>query len=127
MVRVQTACVAAVTVLLLAGCNGVGKGSKPESIEISKIVGSSVVLDEEPAKAYSCLTSRLGLVVTFTNGDRGDFSSRARWTSDNEDVVVVSNRGEPISDKLESDEEDAVYTSGGVLYPTGLGTTTVNV
>jgi hypothetical protein len=126
MVRLNTACVAAVTVLLLAGCNGVGKGSKPEKVEISKIVGSSVVLDDEPAKAYTCLTSRLGLVVTFTNGDRGDFSSRAHWTSDDENVAVISNYKDPISDKLEG-EPGSVYTAGGVIYPIGLGTTTVHV
>lgn len=126
MVRLNTACVAAVTALLLAGCNGVGKGSKPEKIEVSKIVGSTVVIDDEPAKAYTCLTTRLGLVVTFTDGDRGDFSYRAHWTSDNEDVAVVSNYQQPISDKLEG-EEGATYTAGGVIYPTGLGTTTIRV
>ncbi|HKY89662.1 MAG TPA: hypothetical protein VJM11_01430 [Nevskiaceae bacterium] len=124
--RVQTACVAAVSALLIAGCNGVGDGSKPEKIEISKIVGSSVVLDDEPAQAYTCLTTRLGLVVTFTDGDRGDFSSRARWTSENEDVAVVSNYNEPISDKIEG-EEGSVYTAGGVIYPIGLGATTIHV
>lgn len=116
--------VAGACLSIVAGCNGVGKGSKPEKIEIYKAINAdrTVVIDSEPKKAYTCITGQVGAVVTFTNGDRGDFSSRAHWTSDDPTVVRINDFNDVVPE-----DPTRRYPSGGVLTPISAGSTMVHV
>lgn len=82
------------TVGLLAGCSNVGDGNKPESLRIVLVnQGTEVV---EGVTLYRCTRSSLVLLAQFTNGGFGNYSNRARWSSDNPAVVRVSNFDEPV-------------------------------
>lgn len=106
--------------LLAAGCNGIGKGSKIESIRIAQDL-SKTAEEETEVKAFTCLASPLILIGTFSKGDVGDFAFRAQWTSDDESVVKVANYGDPVEGK-----PGQVYLRGGVLLaqPTTVERTT---
>lgn len=73
---------------LLAACGVTGNGIAPVSAVIQPAGG---VEGAASTKAYTCLNTSLTLILDFSNGDRGDFSSRARWTSSDPTVARVSN------------------------------------
>lgn len=92
--------------LLLAACDGVGKGITPES---SVLLPSGGKEGDATMKAYTCLNRSLTLIVDFSNGARGDFTSRAKWKSSKPDVVDVSNGEIPVPD------QDGFFYARGVL------------
>lgn len=113
--------------LLLSACNGVGSGSKPESLRVLPRDGNlaTALLDPTapvaPGKIYTCLRSAMGLYVTFTDGSIGDFSTRANWVSSDETVVRVSSpdKPEPVPDN------PGLFYSGGTVIPVAPGSTTL--
>lgn len=121
--RVKFASVVVVTALVVVGCKGVGHGRKPESIEISKVNSDgTVTLDSDPKQTYTCITAQLGAIVTFNGGDRGDFASRAHWTSDDPSIVRVNDYNDVVPE-----DPTLRYARGGVLTPMAAGSTTVRV
>lgn len=115
-----TACAA----LLLSACDGVGKGSKPESLRILPVDGNTqrLLLNPTetplPAQAFTCIRSGLGLFVIFSDATIGAFTTRATWASSDTSVLRVSNVGDM------PDADGLVFTPG-VLTPVGPGTATV--
>lgn len=97
--------------LMAAGCSGIGDGS---SIERVRIIQNTGQVDEALTQidAFTCVRSSLTLVAEFTQGDIGNFSNRAVWTSSNRDVLRVTNFNEPANDGT-----DDVFLIGGVLLP----------
>ncbi len=69
----------------LAACGGIGDGVGPAAIEIR--LNSAT----EDAEVFACLAASPQLVVTFTDGQLGDFVRRATWSSSDESVVIVSD------------------------------------
>lgn len=104
--------------LMLSACSGIGDGNKPESV---RIVQSSASVDSTAtgATVFTCVRDGLILIGEFSDGSLGDFSRRARWTSDDPAIVGVSN-GE---DEVPGEEE--LFFISGSLAPRSVGTTTV--
>ena len=73
---------------LIAACSGVGDGNKLETLRIAQDL-TKAAGEETSVKAFTCLPTGLILVGQFSKGDAGNFSSRARWSSDDETVVKV--------------------------------------
>lgn len=111
MTKIRTTCALVALAFLAAGCNGIGHGSKIESIRIAQDL-SKTAEEETEVKAFTCLASPLILIGTFSKGDVGDFAFRAHWTSDDPDVVKVANYGDPVEGK-----PGQVFLRGGVLLP----------
>jgi len=101
---------------LVAGCSGIGEGTLPVSAVIQPFGGSE---GAATAKAYTCLNTGLTLFIDFNNGARGDFTSRATFTSSNPTVARVSNR-----DIAVPEQANSFYASGTIL-PVAPGTTTI--
>lgn len=76
-------------VLALAGltaCEGIGDGNRPENFFIS------VVSDDGSAfQMTQCIRQNVNMIGEFTDGRLGDFTARATWTSNNPDVLIVSD------------------------------------
>lgn len=106
------------SLVALASCNGVGEGIAPVSAVLLPTGGAE---GDATMKAYTCLNSSLALIVDFSNGARGDFTSRATWSSSNRAVVKVSNGAEPVPD-----ETDLVYGKG-VIIPVAAGSAVITV
>lgn len=110
--------------LLLSACEGVGKGSKPESLRVLPLDGNTQRLllnaseTPQPAKAFTCFRSGLGLYVTFSDGTIGTFSNRATWDSSDDDILRVASLGD-------APDADGLVFSPGVLTPVAAGTATV--
>lgn len=111
MIKMRISAAIGALALFVAGCDGIGGGSKLESIRIAQDL-TKAAGEETSVKAYTCLAAPLILVGTFSKGDQGDFSFRARWTSDDETVVKVANRGDPVPGR-----DGEVFLRGGVLLP----------
>jgi hypothetical protein len=114
MMRAAKTVAAAAAVLALAACDGVGDGSKPEALSIVKNG-----FPASPAKAFTCTREQLLLAGRFTSGELGEFSSRARWTSNNSSVLRVSNGDIPVPG------EDGLFFARGQLIPVAPGTATI--
>lgn len=121
-----TAIGAVLAATLMAGCSGVGEGSRPETLKILQLApGEALSRDlleapTEPAEAFTCVRTALSLFVTFSGGDIGNFTNRARWSSSNEAVVRVSNRDETVP----GSDGDLVFDFGS-LTPVAPGTATI--
>ena len=104
--------------LLLAACDisGIGDGNALEKVEILR---STAPVDPTSGTLYRCLPSQLQLIGTFSNGQRGDYTLRGRWSSSNPDRVAVSNG----DIQLPSDPTLA-YAAGTVL-PKAQGSATI--
>ena len=102
--------------LTLSACGGVGDGIEPVKSALLPLGG---VEGAASTKAYTCLNTSVQLVVTFSNGARGDFSSRAVWSSSNPSVAKVSNADLPVP------EQEGVFYGRGVVVPAAPGTTTI--
>lgn len=120
MTKIRTTGAIVALALLASGCSGIGDGSKLETIRIAQDL-SLEAGEETSVKAFTCLASPLVLVGTFSKGDVGDFAFRAKWTSDDESVVKVANRGDPVEGR-----PGEVFLRGGVLLaqPTTVERTT---
>lgn len=106
---------------LISGCEGVGEGNKPETATLIKL-GNRV----SSARLYTCFSESMLMLVTFSKGQVGDFSSRGKWKSSNPDVLFVSNYGESLpANLLASGESSQVFLAGGLLYPLKAGTATI--
>lgn len=128
MTRSTTQTIAAcIAVLLLAGCSGIGSGSKPEKIQILQLdprvplAADPLTRPTEPAKVFTCIRSALGGFVTFSDGSVGNFTSRALWTSSDPGVVRVSNADEPVP------FNPGLVFGFGALTPVAAGSATVTV
>ncbi len=93
------AAVLAASVLVLAGCDGVGNGSAPDpnSVkEFEKIGGTSLLGTDKRYTVYTCLPETLQYGISYTNGGgRENFANRAKWTSSDNTVLRVTNVGDP--------------------------------
>lgn len=119
--------------LVLAGCSGIGDGNRPESMKILPAGEVPDSLDElvaklaeppEETQVFTCLGGALRLLVSFEDGDIGDFGFRARWTSSNENVVQVSN-GDLLAEGSSTTDENLRFFSVGGLKPIAEGTATI--
>lgn len=75
-----------VALAALTACEGIGDGNRPESFEIS-----AAPEDGSALEMTQCIRRNVNMVGTFTDGRRGDFTARSTWTSNNPDVVQVSD------------------------------------
>lgn len=107
---------AVASALMLSACGGVGDGIEPVKSALLPLGG---VEGAASTKAYTCLNTSLQLVVTFSNGARGDFSSRAVWRSSNPEFVKVSNADLPVPG------QEGSFYGRGVLIPVAAGTSTI--
>ena len=107
---------AVASALMLSACGGVGDGIEPVKSSLLPLGG---VEGAASTKAYTCLNTSLQLVVTFSNGARGDFSSRAVWRSSNPEFVKVSNADLPVPG------QEGSFYGRGVLIPVAAGTSTI--
>lgn len=103
---------------VLAGCSGLGDGVLPVSASIQPFGGT---VGAATTKAFVCLNTGLSLLVDFSNGARGDFTSRATYSSSNPAVVRVSNL-----DIAVPEQPNTFYTRGA-LVPVSAGTATITV
>ncbi|HSW15100.1 MAG TPA: hypothetical protein VLI06_19790 [Solimonas sp.] len=95
--------------MALVACDGVGEGSSPKSLELSK---PSALLGKD--KTFTCFRDRLLLKVVFTDGKfSSNFNSRAKWTSSRPDLLFVSNFG----DKVPNQTTDLFFQQAGELLP----------
>lgn len=104
--------------IFLAGCNGVGEGVLPVNAVIQPLGG---VEGAASTKAFTCLNTGLTLILDFSDGSRGDFTSRARYSSSNVGVVKVSNLDIPVPDQADT------FFARGILVPVAPGTATITV
>ncbi len=93
----QMVCV--LPLLVLAACNGVGKGDKIDHLQMVNKSGTTIVVltESEQVLGYQCLRQQLGIFAVFGKNGSADYSLRpaTTWTSSNPDVVRVSNGDEP--------------------------------
>ncbi|MGQ0619146.1 MAG: hypothetical protein ACT4QA_04370 [Panacagrimonas sp.] len=123
--RIAVACVC---LSMAVGCSGIGDGSRPESLKILQVPANQTLTIEqileapdEAAEAFSCVRSQLRVFAIFTDGRVGDFTNRARWRSNNEDALTVSNGDERIPGLR------GRFFGFGSLAPRGDAPTTVRV
>lgn len=100
----------------LAGCGGLGEGVQPVSAVILPFGG---LVGDTTTKAFTCLTTGISLFVDFSNGSRGDFTSRATYTSSNPAVARISNFD------LAVPEQAGLFYNKGIITPLSAGTTTI--
>lgn len=109
--------VLASAVLVVAGCEGVGDGNKPDP---SKAVIVKFGNQVSGVKTYTCFSESLQFLVGFTDGGAGNFTTRAKWTSSNPDVLFVSNIGDAVPG-----ESEQFFQLPGVLLPRKPGTAVI--
>ncbi len=102
--------------VVLAGCGGLGNGVGPVDAFIQPFGG---VAGATTTKTYTCLNTGISLFIDFTNGARGDFTSRARYSSSNPAVARVSNFDIPVP------EQANTFYNPGTIVPVALGTATI--
>lgn len=105
-------------VLATAACDisGIGDGNALESIELNRLTG---LLDSTSNKSYVCFTDQLQVVGRFSDGQAGDYSSRATWSSSNPAVVEVSNGD------IQLPTDPTLAYARGTLIPRAPGTATI--
>ncbi|SFF45337.1 hypothetical protein SAMN04488120_104232 [Fontimonas thermophila] len=106
------------TAAVLSACDigGIGDGNRLESLQIARL---TALIDRDRNDSYVCFTDKLQLIGTFTNGGRGDYSSRARWASSDPSIVAVSN-----GDILIPGSQTLAYAPGTII-PKAQGTATI--
>lgn len=113
------------TVMLLAGCEGVGDGSAPDpgKANLQKLVGTKALGEN---KLYTCVAQLMQYTIGYTN-DQGDedFTNRARWTSLNRDVAIVTNRGDRVPGEFDANGDPLFYQFSGMILPKQAGTVTI--
>jgi len=120
----KLSCALLASSMLLGGCGGLGEGILPVSAAILPLGGLE---GATTAKAYNCLNTGLSYIITFSNGSRGDFASRATFTSSDETVVKVSNGDLPVPN-ADGSASGFFYPRGTVLPAnSGTGTATITV
>jgi len=107
---------AGLAALLAAGCDGLGNGRGPVSAVLQPLGGLE---GAATAKAFTCVNTGVQLFVDFTDGQRGDFTGRATFTSSNPAVARVSNQDIPVP------EQENVFFNRGTIVPVAPGTTTI--
>ena len=125
------AAVLAASVLVLAGCDGVGNGSAPDPSsvkEFDKIGGTSLLGTDKRYTVYTCLPETLQFGISYTNGGgRENFSNRAKWKSSDESVLRVTNVGDPAfpaaTDPVTG--KPLFFQVGGRLIPLKAGEATI--
>ena len=116
----RIACFAPILLALsLSACDisGIGDGNKLESLEIARLRVNQADFNDN--KVYRCFRHQLQLVGVFSDGQRGDYSARGRWTSSNPARIRVSN-----GDIQLPDNPELAYASG-TLLPVSEGTATI--
>ena len=108
--------------VLLAGCSGLGKGDKLQSVSIVNPATAKALVP--PVLAYQCLRQQLTAYGTFTSGAVGDYTARATWSSSNPAVVRVSN-GDPVRDVDPANPANVFQR--GVITPVSVGTAKITV
>ena len=112
---------ASASLLLTAGCSGIGDGSRPESLKILQLSNASVVtrdrVEQAPdlpeGRVFRCILNQVRAFSTFTDGNLGEFTSRVTWSSSDESILRVSNA-------VEGDEvpgRDGLFYGIGTLLP----------
>lgn len=101
------------SVALVTACGGVGDGNKPEYLDIYP-PGSQEAADS--MRGFECVAQQLTGIATFSDGDRGSYTSRGVWSSSDESVVRVSNGDIPVPGT-----DDGSEYSAGVLLPVATG------
>jgi hypothetical protein len=109
----------------LTGCgsgNVAGSGNKPDHIVIEMVQNKLATLT--PGSIYQCQLAQMHAIIVFTDGSKGDFSSRVTWSttgSSGSGDTQVSNGTLPVNP---DDVTEGSYAIG-VLIPGNTGTTTV--
>jgi len=105
--------------MMLAGCGGLGDGRGPVDALIQPLGG---VAGASSTKAFTCINTGIALFVDFSDGSRGDFTSRATYTSSNPAVARVSNFDIPVPEQT-----NAFYNRGTIIaVAPGTATITAN-
>ncbi len=107
----------ATATFLLAACSSVGKGNRPVSAAIQP---DAETVGKADTTAYVCIPKRLNFLLTFTNGERGNYVNQAKWTSSDTARLRVSN-----GDIAIPDGSGAMYASGVMVPQAATGTATV--
>ncbi|MES2683992.1 MAG: hypothetical protein V4650_10785 [Pseudomonadota bacterium] len=115
--KVRLAAMAALGVVL-AGCGGLGNGVLPVNAVIQPFGGAE---GAATSKAFTCINTGLSLLLDFSDGSRGDFSSRATYSSSNPAVARVSNLDIAVPDQTN------IFYSRGTILPVAEGTATITV
>lgn len=118
-VQIKTGWLSAITLAgsaVIAACGSLGEGVLPVSAVLQPFGG---VEGATSTKAFSCLTTGVVMFVDFSNGSRGDFTSRATYTSSNPAVAKVSN-----FDIAVPETTNAFYNRGTIV-PVSEGTATI--
>ncbi|MGH8460554.1 MAG: hypothetical protein ACRESS_02995 [Stenotrophobium sp.] len=110
--------ISAVTVLLSACSGGLGVGDGNRIVSTSVVNGANNGVIAPPFVAYQCLRQSVHLLATFLNGESGDYTSRAVWTSSNDSIVHVSNANKSIlGDLVPSQSSQGLVYAAGTLIP----------
>lgn len=111
----------------LGACKGIERGDRIDYIlMVDKSSGTSVGLAANASfQSYVCLRQQLGIIAVFSKNGSADYSSRPGtiWSSDNENVVHVSNG----DDIIPSTDPTApvLYYPKGTIKPIAPGTATI--
>lgn len=98
----------------LTACEGIGDGNRPESFVISAASD-----DGSAFEMTQCIRRNVLMIGTFTDGRQGDFTARATWTSNNPDVLIVSDGRTVLP------ESGNAQLAKGTLIPVQAGTAIV--
>ncbi len=101
---------------LLAGCGGLGNGVLPVNAVIQPLGGLEGAAS---TKAFTCLNTGLSLFLDFSDGSRGDFTSRATYSSSNPAVARISNLDIAVP------ESTGRFFARGTIVPVSPGTATL--
>lgn len=121
----------AASVLVLAGCDGVGDGSAPDPSSVKdfeKIGGTAQLGTDTRYTVYTCLPETLQYGISYTNGGgRENFANRAKWKSLSPDVLRVTNVGDPAFPVANDPEtgKPLFFQVGGRLLPLKEGTAVI--
>jgi hypothetical protein len=106
----------AVVTVLFAGCGGVGNGNRIVSLKV--VNGDNLGTINEPLVTYQCLRQSVHLLATFLNGEVGDYTTRVKWSSSDDNIVHVSNADKDVfGDLVPSESAAGLVYAAGTLIP----------
>jgi hypothetical protein len=102
--------------IALSSCGGLGEGILPVDAKIQPFGGLE---GAATTKAYACINTGLTFLLDFSNGSRGDFTSRATYSSSNPAVAKVSNLDIPVPETSNS------FYNRGTIIPVAQGSAVI--
>lgn len=116
--------------LIVSGCSSIGDGNAPDQMVIVPAGTQTLTVADidaifsappEEAEVFTCIGGALRLLVRFKDGDVGDFTFRADWSSEQDAVVEVSNGDLPLAGEENNTDPNRLVFGNGSLKPAATG------